>query len=245
MARYIYPMETSELYKRIKQRLDLLGMSEREASIKAVGNSQFIRNIRKNPDQSPRGENIIKLARVLEVSESWLLLTTDDPGLAEPAEQADGIRYGGIAEAGTFRRVNIYNQDAEYQLIPLQPNPNYPFDKQFAYRVEGDSMDLEHILPGMWIHAVEVNIWEKLHGAPRDGELVVVEAKRAGDDERRELTVKMLRVFRDRIELHPCSSNPQNQKYVIPYKPPEDYDDKVQVIAIVLSSTWLHRYKGP
>lgn len=227
---------------RIEERLKALSLTARGASLMATGQPDLIRNLQRNQNRAMRSDNLVALALVLQVSVAWLMT-----GVESEAEKVmvDGIRYGGIAEAGTFRRVNIYNQDAEYQLIPLQPNPNYPFDKQFAYRVEGDSMDLEHIMPGMWIHAVDVNIWEKMHGAPRDGELVVVEAKRNGDDERRELTVKMLRIFRDRIELHPCSSNPQNQKYVIPYKVSEDNDDKVHVIAVVLSSTWLHRFKGP
>lgn len=42
-------------------------MSERQASLKVAGNPQFIRNIRKGASASPRGENILKLARVLQV----------------------------------------------------------------------------------------------------------------------------------------------------------------------------------
>lgn len=241
--RYIYRMETSEIYKRIKHRLNEIGMSERQASIKAVGNSQFVRNIRKGNSLSPRGENIIKLAKVLGVSESWLLGTTEDAGTSESEEKPGGIRFGGIVEAGNFRRVNIFNQDAEYAIIPIQPNPHYPFAAQFAFKVEGESMNLEKIFPGMWVHAVEAASWSRIHGEPNDGELVVVEVFR-NDNQERELTVKMLRIFRDRVELQPRSSETNHETYIIPHTQYEEFADKYRVKAVVLSSTWLHRFKG-
>lgn len=240
--RIIRRMLENDLKSRIKERLAVLGLSARKASILAGLHPDTLGKVLQGSTKSLRGDNLTKIARVLKCTESWL--ETGEEAEFSEAPQPDGIRYGGIVEAGTFRRVNIYNQDAEYQLIPLLPNPNYPPDTQFAYRVEGDSMNMEKIFPGMWIHAVKRDTWEHLHGAPRDGDLVVVEARRNGSEER-ELTVKMLRLFRDRIELHPCSSNPDHQVYTIPYTPPNDYGDTTQVIGIVLSSTWLHRYKGP
>lgn len=231
--------DLSKIKMLIVTALSVTGRSARSVSIEAGMGPDTLGKFLKGDTGSLRADNMARVLEILDIPDQLL----SSPGAVE--SNVEGIRFGGIVEAGTFRRINIYNQDAEYQLIPLLPNPSYPVDRQFAYRVEGDSMNLEHIMPGMWIHAVEVHTWEHFHGPPNDRELVIVEAKRGGDDERRELTVKMLRIFRDRIELHPCSSNPDHQKYVIPYKPPEDHDDTVHVIAVVLSSTWLHRYKGP
>lgn len=231
--------DLSKIKLQIVTALSVAGRSARSVSIEAGMGPDTLGKFLKGDTLSLRADNMARVLEILEIADQIL------PASGAFEKNVEGIRYGGIVEAGTFRRVNIYNQDAEYQLIPLQPNPHYPADRQFAYRVEGDSMNLEHILPGMWIHAVEVHTWEHYHGAPNDRELVIVEKKADFDDERRELTVKMLRIFRDRIELHPCSSNKDHEVYVIPYKPPEDHDDNIHVVGVVLSSTWLHRYKGP
>lgn len=237
-VRYLYTMDESPIYQRIKSRLDELGLSERKASMLAVGNSQFIRNIRKGQSVSPRGENISKLAKVLQVSESWLLGTSDDP--SEPQNQsAQGIRYGGIVEATAFRPNDVLNQDAEYRTVPIAPDPRYPPYSQFAFQVVGDSMDQADMRPGSWVQAVEIHAWQSLHGEPRDGTFVIVARTRNGDDER-ELTVKRLRIYRDRIELCPESSNPKHKPIVFPNPPQEDQPAEGQIIAIVISSHRLY-----
>lgn len=231
-------MEENPLYQRIKQRLVELGMSERQASIEAVGNSQFIRNIRKGTSTSPRADNIIKLAKVLNVSESWLMGVADDMG--QPAsEQVFGIRNGGIVEAGTFRLANSLNQDEELRLVPIPADPRYPHAAQFAFQVVGDSMTEAKIFEGMYVVAVELHAWEHLHGEPADGKLVIVARTRNGDPER-ELTVKRLRIFRDRLELQPESRNPTWQPLVFPNPPSHDDQVEAQIIAVVISSTWVY-----
>ena len=239
---YILPMketeETSEIYRRIKQRLDEVGMSERQASIKAVGNSQFIRNIRKGSSSSPRGENIIKLARVLDVSEAWLLGVSDEPGAATKPSPF-GVRFGGIVEAGNFRPDDGLNQSNEWRFIPVPPDPRYPQSSQYAFEVRGDSMDKAHVVEGMWAVAVDVETWERLHGQVPSGKLVVVAKTRNGDPER-ELTVKRLRYFRDRMELQPESTNPSHEPLAFPLPLGEDTLQHIRIIAVVLQSTWVH-----
>lgn len=201
----------------------------------AVGNPDLIRNLKRNRSRSPRGESISKLARVLDVSESWLLGTTDDPGV--PIVEAErGIRYGGIVEAGAFRPVELLNQDADHKFLPLSPDPRFPAKDQYAFEVVGDSMNLARILPGMLVQAVDVYAWERLHGEPGDGKLVIVARTRSADPER-ELTVKRLRIFRDRIELRPESDNPVHKPLAYP-NPPREGEDMAVVIAVVLKSIW-------
>jgi SOS-response transcriptional repressor LexA len=237
-VRYICPMETPEIYDRIKQRLDEIGMSERQASIRAVGNSQLIRNIRRGKSTSPRGENIVKLAKVLGVSESWLMGTSDDPG-APVAEQPSGVRFGGIVEAGAFRPDDGLNQESEWQIVPVSPDRRYPRNAQYAFKVVGDSMTEAKIFDGMWVLAVAAEAWERIHGEPRDGALVVVARTRDGNPER-ELTVKRLRIFRDRIELQPQSGNPAYAPIVFPLPSRDDERSEARVIAVVIASSWLY-----
>jgi SOS-response transcriptional repressor LexA len=230
-------MEDNPVYDRIKERLKLLNLSERAASIQASGNAELLRNIRRGRSISPRSGSLSKLAKVLGVSESWLLGSTDDVG-APPTGQLHGVRFGGIVEAGAFRRVNGFDQDSEYRLIPLPPDPRYPAHLQYAFEVVGDSMNAAHILPGMWVTAVSLHAWEKIHGEPGDGRVVIVAKTRNGDDER-ELTVKRLRLFRDRIELQPESSNKTHQSLIFHPTPADSDQHSVAILAVVLTASWI------
>lgn len=213
-------------------------MSERQASLKVAGNPQFIRNIRKGASASPRGENILKLARVLQVSESWLLGTSDDLGDPPNVAAPFGVRFGGVAQAGLFRPNDDQDQEAETRRVPLPADPRYPAASQYAFRVEGDSMTKAHIWEGMHVLAVDVHAWERVHGEVGDGKLVVVARWRHGDSER-ELTVKRLRLFRDRMELQTETENPRWQPIVFPLPLRQDEDGEAQIIAVVLSATWI------
>jgi SOS-response transcriptional repressor LexA len=232
-------MEENELYQRIKRRLDALGITERQASIKAVGNSQFIRNIRKGMSTSPRGANIAKLARVLNTTEAWLLGTSDEVEAPSEGKAEHGIRYGGIVEAGAFRPWDELNQDAELKHVPLAPDARFPIWAQSAFEVIGNSMDRAHVLPGMYLQTIDIHAWEKSHGDPRDGQLVIVARTRDGNPER-ELTVKRLRVYRDRLELVPESSDDRHKPLVFPNPPRPEGEIEVQIIAVVISSHWLY-----
>lgn len=240
----IIPRMNKEIIERIEKRLKIVGLSAMAASMKAGLSKDVIRNWKRDPDLMPTTRSLMALAPVLETTVNWLLYEIEEGEQSDEsrAAVAPGIRFGGIVEAGNFRRVNIFNQDAEFAIVPIQPNPHYPFEAQFAFKVEGESMNLEKIFPGMWVHAVEATSWSRIHGEPNDGELVVVEVFR-NDNQERELTVKMLRIFRDRIELQPRSSE-SHETYVIPHTQYEEFADKYRVKAVVLSSTWLHRFKG-
>ncbi len=253
-------MENTQLYNRIKQRLDEIGLTERQASMLAVGNSQFIRNIRTGKSASPRGENILKLARTLEVSESWLLGSTDDMGATGtinatlsqlkagptpplghqpghppiPARKPFGVKFGGIVDAGSWRVVDTMNQDGEFKRVPVAPDPRYPFEMQFAFLVAGDSMNKARIFEGMHVLAVEISEWERRHRETTDGQIVVVEALRNGGHER-ERTIKRLRVFRDRVELQPESDNPQHETIILL----NGDDEKGRVVAVALTASWV------
>ena len=231
---YLYPMSENQIYQRVKQRLDAIGMSERQASIKAVGNSQFVRNMRKGLSASPRGENIVKLSRVLGVSESWLLGTSDDPG-TPASEQSFGVRFGGRVEAGSWRTADSENQDGEYRVIPAAPDPRYPLKAQFAFLVAGDSMNKAMILPGMYVLALDISVWERHHRETTDGLVVIVQRMRNGDGEY-ERTIKRLRIFRDRVELQPESDNDKHHPIVIANG---DQDSHCRVVAVALTASWV------
>jgi phage repressor protein C with HTH and peptisase S24 domain len=72
-----------EVMARIERKLDQLGMTEREASLKAVGKPDLIRDMRRRSGL-PTSERLAKLAALLGTSSDWLL-------------------YGGPEQAGEAR----------------------------------------------------------------------------------------------------------------------------------------------
>lgn len=91
---------------------------------------------------------------------------------------------------------------------------------------------------GMWVLAVDAYHWQKLYGEPNDGRLVIVTRSRDGDPER-ELTVKRLRIYRDRIELQPESKNPRH-KPVIFQRGSGDEHTEAQILAVVLQAVRVY-----
>jgi len=231
-------MDENPIYERIQTRLKALGLSERQASLASVGNAELLRNIRRGKSLSPRGGSLTKLARVLKVSETWLLTGEGEPDFdLQPAET--GVAYGGTVEAGAFRPWDTLNQTSEHRRIPVTPDPRYPREAQFAFEVVGDSMDEANILPGMWVLAVDAHVWEKLNSEVAGDGKIVVAARTRDSRPERELTVKQLRVFHDRLELRPRSSNPRHETLVKPWPPEEHPAEEITVIAIVLQAVWL------
>lgn len=73
----------SPIYARIKERLDALGLSEREASLEATGSAGTIRNIRLGKSEDPRYSTLEKLAKVMKVTPQWLQTGDDNAQLIE------------------------------------------------------------------------------------------------------------------------------------------------------------------
>jgi len=74
---------TETIADRIRQRLEATGLSARAASIQATGSPGTIQNIFRGASDNPRGDTIQKLAKVLGVTEQWLLTGGDSPDGAD------------------------------------------------------------------------------------------------------------------------------------------------------------------
>lgn len=80
-----------ELRDRVQQRLDALGLSPRAASLKAGLNTHFLQAILSGKSDSPRAENLGKLAAALETNAEWLLNGSGDPSHVLDAPTAEII----------------------------------------------------------------------------------------------------------------------------------------------------------
>jgi len=241
-------MET--LATKILKRLQELEKSPAAASVEAGLDKSFVRDILNGRKKSMQVKTATELAKVLGWNVSQLL--SDDgveseemfsSSLPSPSDEHDqpddafGIQFGGAVGAGPFRVTNNLDQDAARRVIPIEPDPRYPVADQSACQVEGDSVNREDIVQGMWLHVVSRDAWERRHGSIPDKKLVVAMALR-DHGATKELGVKILRLFLDRIELQPNSTNPAHQPWIIPHKR-EDDNVLVEVIGVVLKAVKL------
>lgn len=145
-------------------------------------------------------------------------------------------------EAGAWREVDEFDQsDPEWVAVP--PDDKYPDATQDVYNVAGDSMNAlepHPITPGSRVVAVRYD--EIAARAPlRDGLVVVVQRSRY-DGQERELTVKQVAWFDDRIEFQPRSTNPKHKPIVVEHDKWEDNGIEVAIVGLVRDI--IHRLPG-
>lgn len=186
----------------------------------------------------PQGRYLKALATLFDLKDaSELFREPPHAGVEEdranlPTFDPDLLDYAGILEAGAFREVDELDQRQPHK-IPHFRSPQFPKAKHMAWKVMGDSMDLEHIVEGMWVEGVDIEEFTDYYGDLRDGDFVVVERSEA-QGARRERTVKKLAVFPDRWELHPRSSNPKHQVIKIPRGHDPSRDSSAVIIGLVV-----------
>lgn len=133
--------ETTLLAERIGQRLEVLGMTAREASMRACGQPDVIRNITEK-HTVPSALRLLKLAGVLETTVSWLLGETDD---VTPAGSDDDVEiqqwdvsYG--MGAGSYLDLPVTGEKHKFSRSWLRQFTSAPPDKVFLATGTGDSM---------------------------------------------------------------------------------------------------------
>jgi len=164
------PSINFELADRIGQRLRILGLSERQASLRAGLSDSYLRNIREGKSTAPRIDTLEKIAQVLETTPSWLISGDEVPEVPrasaalqpEKQELAGGHEheYGLHEPANAFisgamvttnRRLPVYGQavggiDGEFPMNGtmlfdvLCPPQLSEVSGAYAVIISGDSM---------------------------------------------------------------------------------------------------------
>lgn len=179
------------------------GMSKAELARRAGLNYDIVIKYLDGQVHKPRRDNIAKLARALKVDPLWL----------EKGIDLLGVPVAGHVRAGAFHEVDQFDQSAVMR-IPITPDPRYAGARQYAWLVNGDSMDKAGILPGMYVLGVDYHDYIERWGPVAPGDFVIVERTRFGGHER-ELTVKRYWSDGETVELHPMSTNPRWQPIVM------------------------------
>jgi lambda repressor-like predicted transcriptional regulator len=229
-----------DIRERIQERLKDTGKSMRAASLDGGLGADAIRDLMRRPQDSPTMETIAKLADGLQTTPAWLAFEAG-PKTLRPGAMAGGlsnangafnlVKLDGPVAAGVFLRSPAFDDDLG-EVISAPRDPEYPFARQAAYRVEGDSMNEAKPRPirdGDFIICVA---WDDLGIPERDGLLVVVQQTINGG-QLRERSVKALRLYSDRREFVPMSSNPSHEPIVIPRDDDPDDGREVRILALV------------
>lgn len=230
----------SELTRdRIRKCLRDLGLSDSAASKQAGFDRSVLGKFLRGAVEEMTDKNLRALAAVLGVEPAYLRGEIDNPtsrlertGEVAPMVLGADVPIVGYVEAGAFRPIDWFD-DLDLGVIVNGFNPTFSREKQFGWVVKGDSMnqagineDDELVCLDPWEAQVEIG----------DGDFVIVERAINGGHTR-EVTVKELKVFDDRYELVPHSSNPKHQPIVVPRTYDLGDDLEYRIIGIVISVT--------
>lgn len=209
------------------------GKTARALSIEATGKPDTIRDILRDKTQNPRSDTLQKIAAKLGTDMAYL---TGAPAVRKPTGKSpatDGLvaaRVVGSVQAGAFmevRAATAYHDDTEY--VASVRDRDFPNLIPVAFRVVGDSINKRCENGGYAICLPFAETGLQL----KDGMWVVAE-RQIGDLVER--TVKEVRQFGRRFELHPASTNPQHKPIKFPSADPSE---EVRVVALV------RRFIGP
>lgn len=224
------------LRERIQLRLDAIRQSAQAVSLAARLGRNAVRQILTGDNRNPSIATLERLARVLHCDVAYLLGTQDNAVLdGEIKSVGRTIPIVGNVEAGVFREMTgaePWLQQDQYEQIVDPGSSQHPRARHFAMRVAGDSMNAAKprpILEGdiaIFVDMVDAEL------SVTDGEIYLVRRTR-DSGQSYEWTLKRAKVFRDRIELTPESSNPKHAPMVIPRRGPMP-SDAVEILAVGL-----------
>jgi transcriptional regulator with XRE-family HTH domain len=230
-------------WQRLQEAIDELGWSKAELQRRSGISYDSINKYLRGEVDNPRGNVLDKLAQTIGRPALWLREGIEVGGeITRSARPSSAAAFVATVEAGAWREVDEFDQsDPEWVAVP--PDDKYPDATQDVYNVAGDSMNAlepHPITPGSRIVAVRYD--EIANRSPlRDGLVVVVQRSRNGGQER-ELTVKQVAWFEDRIEFQPRSTNPKHKPIVVEHDNWEDNGVEVAIVGLVRDI--IHRLPG-
>ena len=219
------------LISRILEREAALGLSHAEVSRKAGLGETAVYDIVKSKNQNPSLPVVKAIAAVLQCTVSYLAGETDRPGNEQEYRGTASIPIIGIAETGAFRQMADFDQSEEKAPKITGPiSREHPRAKHFALKIRGDSMNAAKPYPlveGLVVLCVDV-----IHAELEVESGRVYAVRRTLDGGQTfECTVKRAKVFRNRFELHPESTNSAHQPLIIPRGAGKD--DEFKEIAVI------------
>jgi SOS-response transcriptional repressor LexA len=228
------PNQNDQIREWLRDRLDERGHGARQALARHLG-LERPDAITRMLNTDPKKETRLVKAHELEAMREFF-------GDGKKAKSADerpvptgSLQYGGKVSAGAWQTEDDFNQDVEGVPPTIPRHAGYPKLPQVAWKVAGNSMNERGIVDGMWAVGVSYIDWVDHVGELTNGDLVVVERRRAQDSER-ELTVKEVQFARRGMRLVPRSTDPSYKEFFVDLD--ESADPEVENIRITGVVLW-------
>jgi SOS-response transcriptional repressor LexA len=223
--------------ERIRLRVAELGTSLRQASLRAGLGKDVVRDIMVGRIKSPTAQTMAAIAEALECDVAFLMGTQEYPRISDPTSRdlEAKIPIVGTVNAGVFTEMSgpePWLSEEDFETIRAPRNTAYPRARCFAFRVSGDSMNNAKprpILEGdlaLCVDVVDAEI------GVVDNEIYVVRRTKDGGQSY-EWTLKRARVYTNRTELVPESTNPAHKSFVIPKRHDRDEVEEIAVVGLM------------
>jgi phage repressor protein C with HTH and peptisase S24 domain len=231
-----------EPFERLQKARAKAGYENATDAARAFGWNEITYRAHENGGRGLKAKVAEQYAKAFKVSAAWLLTgegsdTAPRPAAGNTVEELPArgsfgfAKVDGSVQAGAFLALEVFDDDLG-EVVSAPRDPVFPFAKQRAYRVKGESMNQAHPSPMNDGDIIICAMWEDLGMEPKDGLNVVVQQTTA-DGQLRERSVKELKVFPGRIEFHPRSSNPAFRPIVVNREYHTDDGKEVTILALV------------
>lgn len=198
---------------RIKARLDELGESSFDVSVKIGKHRNFLNDLIVGRKKTFGANLLPELAAALNCDVQWLVGLQDSPRTA--GEQFETLPVSGLVEAGVWRKAG--KDPASGTRVPMRPDARYPAAQQRVWLVRGSIPGGEMMGDGTAILTVDAVDQAAIFNIVSNGDLLVVERKRGDMLER---TVLSARREATGIVLHSAGGDVEDIVWAQPSKFP-------------------------
>jgi SOS-response transcriptional repressor LexA len=232
-----------EPFERLQRARLKAGYESATDAARAFGWNEITYRAHENGGRGLKPKVAEQYAKAFKVSPGWLLTGEDAKApspLTSPINTVEDLpaqgsfrfaKIDGSVQAGAFLALEAFDDDLG-EVVSAPRDPVFPFARQRAHRVKGDSMNQARPNPMNDGDIIITAVWEDLGIEPKDGLNVVVQQTTA-DGQLRERSVKELKVFPDRVEFHPRSSNKAHKPIVMKRDHHTDDGKEVTILSLV------------
>jgi SOS-response transcriptional repressor LexA len=234
MARdLLEPLDTRIIVTRIRDQMKSRGTNASAVSREAHLGGTAVHDIVSGKNKNPSIPMMLAIARALHCDVGYLIGEQPMPTMGFN-EDTSPIPIAGFAETGAFRQMLDFDQlEHNAPTVHAPRSTAYPLARHFALEVRGDSMNAAKptpIVEGMFALCVDIIDAELM---VESGRIYAVRRTLDGGSTW-ECTIKRAKVYRNRIELVPESSNVLHQKIVIMRDTdPSSHTNEVAAIGLV------------
>jgi transcriptional regulator with XRE-family HTH domain len=203
----------STLQKRVRERMDALGLNAFQAAKDAGLGSSYVRDILRGKTRVPNAENIAKLATALKTTPEFLMgRSSGDSTIRPVAARVEGVPVLGRVAASAWYAVDDHTiDDIDYDDIERIPSVSgYPVEWQFGMIVEGNCLN-KIAQDGDRLVCLDLI---KSQIDIQEDDLVIVERTKF-NGEMRQRTAKRVKRTKSGFELWPESTDPAHQEPIL------------------------------